>query len=274
MSVQIKCHNISVAFATQGEPVFALRDVSLNIRQGEWVALVGRNGSGKSTLGRVLAGLCPVSKGTVRRALPATPTRLPIATVFQNPDAQIVGQTVYEDVCFGLENLAVPPTELHSRAVQALSRVGLLAKRDHPVETLSGGQKQLLCIASALALEPAAMVFDEATSMQNPGARAAILNVVRDLHRAGMTIVWITQWMSELAFADRVVALEDGRLAFDGSVTAFFYEEQPGSPSPCETLGFEAPFAVQVATRLRQRGLFPDARPITPEDLAAVVSSR
>jgi energy-coupling factor transport system ATP-binding protein len=274
MSVLIECHNISVAFATQGEPVFALRDVSLTIRQGEWVALVGRNGSGKSTLGRVLAGLCPVSKGTVRRTLPESPTRLGVAVVFQNPDAQIVGQTVYEDVCFGLENLGVPEAELHSRAMQALSRVGLLAKRDHRVETLSGGQKQLLCIASALALEPAVMVFDEATSMQNPGARAAILDVVRHLHRTGMTVVWITQWMSELAFADRVVALEDGRLVFDGSVPAFFYAEQPGAPSPCETLGFEAPFAVQVATRLRGRGLFPDARPVTPEDLAAVVSGR
>jgi energy-coupling factor transport system ATP-binding protein len=277
----------SVAFQTPGGNIPAFNHVSLNIQKGEWLAVVGPNGSGKSTLARVMAGLCEVSRGQITRSF--TPSlglksgRIQI--VFQNPDAQIVGQTVFEDVCFGLENHAVATADISSRVHHALDLVGLSKYIHAEVDALSGGQKQLLCIASALALEPSAIIFDEATSMLDPLARDHILQIVKELHQRGTTIIWMTQWMDELSHATRVVALRDGTLFFEGDTREFFYGKSANDAellpsvcgasqttvSACETLGFPRPYVVQVALELQRLGASLPLLPISPEELSQVV---
>lgn len=288
--------DVSVAFQSTDEVIPVLHHISLKIREGEWLALVGPNGSGKSTLGRVLSGLCGLSSGSIRHgqsvesSTPNSAHQAPrerwgqrphrAQIVFQNPDAQIVGQTVFEDVAFGLENHAVPAVDIPDRVADALAAVGLQAYIHADVDTLSGGQKQLLCIASAIALRPSALVFDEATAMLDPLAREHVLQAVGQLHARGTTIVWITQWMEELAYAQRVVALQEGWVCFDGSPAKFFYGEAEGvdtegttanSESRCEALGFRPPYSVEVANALRQQGVHLDRLPVSLQELRSVV---
>ncbi|MBL0386846.1 ATP-binding cassette domain-containing protein [Tumebacillus sp. ITR2] len=239
---------------------FVLQEVDLEVRRGDWIAIIGRNGSGKSTLGRVMAGLLPVSRGVCERGDGR------VQLVFQNPDAQIVGETVWEDVCFGLENLAVPTEEMPARAEAALSKVGLLEKKDADVSTLSGGQKQLLAVAGCLAMQAEVLIFDEATSMLDPESRASLLRVAADLHLTGRTVVWITQWMDEVVRAERVAALETGRVVFEGTPEQFFYGRD-GEDSPSDRLHFAPPYAVQVARALEQTGVALRTRPLLPEQV-------
>jgi energy-coupling factor transport system ATP-binding protein len=279
LGADIQIQDVSVVLRTADGTTPVLHHLNLNIHAGEWVAIVGRNGSGKSTLSRVLAGLCPVSAGRVRIQVDGgshtanpSPTPAPVVQmVWQNPDAQLVGETVYEDVCFGLENRAVPTDEMPQRAMGALRQVGLAALADRPVTTLSGGQKQLLCIAACLAMEPDVMVFDEATAMLDPASRKRVLTVVEDLQRRGTTIVWITQWLDELVRAQRVVALDGGQVVFDGTPTAFFYASPADQPSACEQLGFPPPYAVALAQRLIRDGRQVPGRPLSAGELVEVL---
>ncbi|MEF3305039.1 ABC transporter ATP-binding protein, partial [Paenibacillus sp. GYB003] len=184
-----------VALQTGNGSETVLRRLNLRIDEGECVAVVGRNGSGKSTLLRALAGLAEVAGGETEQACgPHKPARI----VFQNPDAQIVGETVYEDISFGLENMAVAPEAMPSRVRSALDAVGLDVPPDRPVEHLSGGQKQLLCIAGAIATGARALLLDEPTSMLDPEAKADVLRVIRRLREDGATVVWTTQALDEL----------------------------------------------------------------------------
>ncbi|WP_074951192.1 ATP-binding cassette domain-containing protein [Alicyclobacillus macrosporangiidus] len=243
-------HDVSVALAGEtGQITFALRGVHLAVHPGEWLLVMGRNGSGKSTLGRVMAGLCGVSRGQVVRR-PGASVRL----VFQNPDAQLVGQTVAEDVAFGLQVQGLTPDEMERRSQAALRTVGLEKLRDQSVAHLSGGQKQLLCTASALALEPAVLVFDEATAMLDAGARQALRAVARRLCAAGAAVVWITQIIEELAWADRMVLLDEGRVVFEGTPRQFVTPEA-GEDPPCQRFGFPLPWASAIAMDLRNRGV-------------------
>ncbi len=243
-----------------------LGDITLRVQRGEWLAVVGPNGSGKSVLARVMGGLCAVSRGTVQHTGRT-------AIVFQNPDAQIIGDTVREDVCFALEMNAIPEPETLGRLHMALSAVGLTALADDATEHLSGGQKQLLASAAAVALLPDVAIFDEATSMLDPAARERVTAVARRLHRRGAAIVWVTQWLEELALADRVIALANGRIVHDGTPAAFFYGDPAETEeSPCDRLGFAPPFVVQTARELFTRcGPLP-IWPLTPEELAHCVA--
>lgn len=270
MDAVFRLTDVSVAFAGAEEIRPVLQELDVQINRGEWVALVGRNGSGKSTLGRVLAGLLPISRGEMERMAST------VQMVFQNPDAQIVGETVWEDVCFGLENFAVPPAEMPARVERALAQVGLTAKKDADVATLSGGQKQLLAVAGCLAMEADVLIFDEATSMLDPQSRARLLQVAKEVHRTGRTVLWITQWMDELGHADRVIALEQGRVAYAGTPEAFFYEREDADRlgAPCEQLGFALPYVVQVARELELRGVRLQRRPLVPEEMGEAVMGR
>lgn len=283
MRNQFEFRDVSVAFQTPTGPLPVLNHISFEIPEGDWVTIVGPNGSGKSTVGRVLAGLCAVSSGSLQCGLAKNDCH--VQMVFQNPDAQIVGQTVYEDICFGLENTAVPAADMPNRVNAALALVGLQAYTDASVERLSGGQKQLLCIASALALRPAAIVFDEATAMLDPLSREHVLRVVKDLHTRGMTVIWITHWMEELMYAKRVIALKQGRVCFSGSPRAFFYTSAGASGvnredsydgthtplTPCEALGFSLPYSVQVVRALAKMGVHMPCEPISAEQLSLAV---
>ncbi|WP_248925170.1 energy-coupling factor ABC transporter ATP-binding protein [Paenibacillus hamazuiensis] len=253
--------------------ISALEDVNLRIRSGEWISLVGRNGSGKSTLIRVLAGLLPVQEGSMDRGFCGDG---PIPIVMQNPDVQWVGDTPWEDVVFALEQLGERPERIASHAEDTLRRVGLGPQMHGRMAELSGGQKQLAAIAGCLAADAPLLLFDEATSMLDPVSRRQVLEAARHQHRSGKTVVWSTQHSGEIAPGDRVVALQEGRVVFDGLAESFYYgtgsEAEGMDEACCLRLGFEPPYAVQVARELLRLGARLRLLPLTTEQLAEAVT--
>jgi energy-coupling factor transport system ATP-binding protein len=254
-----------------GGQVAALRGVDLAVERGEFVALVGPNGSGKSTLARHFNGLLLPTAGQVRVEGLLTcddrnlwTVRQRVGMVFQNPDNQLVASTVEEDVAFGPENQALPPAEIRRRVDEALDAVGLAEYRTHPPQMLSGGQKQLVAIAGALATRPACIVFDEPTSMLDPPGRRQILETIRRLNAGeGITVVLITQSMDEAASARRVLVMDGGRIAMDGPPERVFEQRER-----LRALGLDLPQAVEIAHRLRGWGMSLPAGLLTMETLA------
>jgi energy-coupling factor transport system ATP-binding protein len=262
----------SVSFSYPGEASPALADISLSIAPGEYLALVGRNGSGKSTLIRLLDGLRKASSGKVLvapagaayldAADPANDhaIRSSVALVFQSPQDQIVSTLVEEDVAFGPENLGLPRAEIETRVAEALAATGLSDERKRPSLFLSAGQQQRLAIAGALAMKPSCIAFDEATSMLDPPSRAEILDLIDTLVDRGITVVHATHDMAEAARASRVIALESGRMAFDGRPEELFMPGQAGATKDSTRageLGLGLPPAASLALEL---GLEPVAR--------------
>jgi len=274
----------TVAFRSQSHESnlsVALKDVDFQVQYGEMVALAGPNGSGKSTLARVLAGVLPLSKGWLHQSPADSRSRSGpglaeeigaaprVQLIFQNPDAQMVGETVFEDVAFGLENYCYPSENIEEQVMRALAQVHLENFVRQPVQSLSGGQKALLCIASALAVEAGVLIFDEATAMLDVATRQQVLTAAKQLHEDGTTVIWVTQWMDEVAQFPRVVGLDSGTVQFDGHPRDFFY----GHPSPCRQLGLVPPYAVEVCDALRRQGVPLPGRPVTLDDLAEEVAS-
>lgn len=234
------------------QPLEALAGIDLEITAGEYVAIVGANGSGKSTLARHLNGLLAPTTGTVLAAgldtrkeadLPAI--RRQVQMVFQRPDTQIVATVVEEDVAFGPENFGVAEDALASRVQSALQTVGMWELRDRPPHFLSGGQKQRLAIAGALAVQPQALILDEATAMLDPAGRSAVLGLLESLHGQGITIVTITHEMEEAAMAGRVIVLSRGKVALDGTPREVF-----GQAGKIRELGLDVPAVAELALRL------------------------
>lgn len=244
-------------------------DVSLQICEGEWLAVVGPNGSGKSTLASVLLGLSPISEGSLSRSADAESS---VKGVLQLPDMQFIGDTVEDefDLVYANSGLRAEEREEWERGI--LASVGLRLSPSRALSTLSGGQKQLVNVAMALASQPHMLVCDETTAMLDPAARQAVLAAVRTAHRQGTTIVWITHRMEEAAEATRIIAFGEGCVTFDGGPRAFFYGE--GDASPCERLGFDLPYAVQTARHLREQGVVLASQPLTLEELAVAVACR
>jgi energy-coupling factor transport system ATP-binding protein len=268
----IQVQGLEHAYALEdGKQVHALRGVDLLIDRGEFVAIIGPNGSGKSTLARHFNGLLLPTTGQVcvDGLLTADPRHLPmirqrVGMVFQNPDNQLVASTVEEDVAFGPENLALPSDEIRRRVDEALEIVGLADCATHPPHMLSGGQKQKVAIAGALATRPDCIVFDEPSSMLDPPGRQQVLDTIRRLNDEGMTIVLITQWMDEAAMAGRIVVMNAGRIVLDGPPGMVFTAPSAkgdhtvpngiGLPLLVE-MGLDRPFAAEIADRLREQGL-------------------
>ncbi|NLM71951.1 MAG: ATP-binding cassette domain-containing protein [Synergistaceae bacterium] len=203
----------------------ALSGVTLQVREGEWLALIGSNGSGKSTLAKHLNALLVPTQGdcTVFGMSTKDPNnvyaiRSSVAMVFQNPDNQIVGSVVEEDAAFGPENQGLPPEQIEKRVENALLSAGLLAKRRMPTYTLSGGEKQRLAVAGALAMDCPCLVLDEPTAMLDPQGRSELLAILRSLHEGGKTIVSITHRLEEILYCDWTVVLVEGRIAWEGTV--------------------------------------------------------
>lgn len=264
----IQFHGVGFSYPAGGR---ALEGVSFSVAPGEFVAVAGANGSGKSTLARLCNGLLLPSEGEATVAGvglgPDAPQagdaslwrlRQQVGLVFQHPDNQLVAATVEEDVAFGPENLGLPPAEIRRRVEGALRLVGLQTLRDRPPHRLSGGQKQLVAIAGVLAMEPQILILDEPTAMLDPRAAATVLEVVHRLHREkGLTVLWITHRMEEVARAQRVLVLSGGRLAADTTPTALFSGQAfPGDgDGGLARFGLELPDVALLAHRLRQRGL-------------------
>ena len=233
-------------------PIEALRGINLCIYPGEYVAIIGANGSGKSTLARHLNALLLPSRGRVLAAgLPTDHTdqrgaiRRVVQMVFQQPDSQIVATTVEEDVAFGLENFGIPEAEMPAQVRAALETVGMWELRARPPHRLSAGQKQRVAIAGALALNPQALILDEATSMLDPAGRRAVVEVLRLFQAQGTTLVTITHEMEEAAEANRVIVLQRGEVVMDGDPHEVF-----ARAAELRSLGLDIPPLADLSLRL------------------------
>lgn len=257
-----------------GNEVSALNGINLDIPVGEFVAIIGANGSGKSTLARHLnALLLPTSGKCIVDGLDTTEEknlwdiRQHVGMVFQNPDNQIVAAIVEEDVAFGPENIGVPGPEIRERVERALAAVGMSDYAKHAPHLLSGGQKQRIAIAGVLALEPRVIVLDEPTAMLDPQGRQEIVRTVKKLNKEkGITIVYITHYMTEALEADRVVVMEKGHIRFSGTPHEVF-----SRVDELEKVGLEAPLAAKIASELRKSGIKLPEEIITDEELAEVL---
>ena len=235
----------------------ALDNVGVHIRKGEFVAVLGANGSGKSTFAKHINGLLEPEEGRVYVGGYDTSDgdnllkiRQMAGMVFQNPDNQIIAQTVEEDVAFGPENIGVPTEEMQSRVDEALERVGLTAEKYNSPNRLSGGQKQRVAIAGVLAMKPECIILDESTAMLDPAGRREVISTVRELNRKdGITIILITHYMNEAADADRILVMNSGKIVMDGSPREIF-----SKPEELKDYKLEVPGITELAYRLRKAG--------------------
>lgn len=269
--IMIQTEHMSHTYQDEsGNVVYALDDVSLSIRKGEFVSIIGTNGSGKSTLAKHFNVLLTPSKGTV--TVLGMDTKDPkhlwdirqhVGMVFQNPDNQIVAAVVEEDVAFGPENLGVEPKEIRRRVDEALANVNMTDYALHSPGLLSGGQKQRIAIAGVLAMKPDCIVLDEPTAMLDLAGRQEVLDTVHRLNKEeGITIVYITHFMEEAVTSDRVVVMKNGKLLHDGTPREIF------SQVPMlKELGLDVPVAAEVATKLRLDGVTLSNGIITEEEL-------
>lgn len=245
--------------------VYALRGVTAFFPAGSWTAVVGSNGSGKSTMAKAAAGLGTVSSGRIMKE-----DGVLTYIVLQNPDSQLIGETVLEEVslCLAADGSIAGKVQL---VRELLEQVGLHVPLDTLVTTLSGGQKQLLNLASCLAAGANFIILDEITSMLDPASRALVLEAVQRIHRSGTAILWITHRPEELGFADRVLAMEAGQVVYDGESRHFFYPQDGEEGSPCERLGMELPYTVRVVRQLERKGYSIPERPVHARELKEVV---
>lgn len=240
----------------------ALEDVNLEIKDGEYIAVLGHNGSGKSTFAKLMNLILVPSVGKIYidgkdisggdlSDDDVFDVRGKIGMVFQNPDNQLVATVVEEDVAFGPENLGLPREEIRKRVDEALAVVGMTEYSEHAPHKLSGGQKQRVAIAGIIAMKPRVIIFDESTAMLDPRGRVEILDIMEKLNREeGITILNITHYMDEAARADRVIVVNDGRVAFDGTAKEVFAKRRE-----LHEMGLEAPHGRELIEELRANGV-------------------
>lgn len=234
-----------------------IKDVSIKIDRGEFVAVLGHNGSGKSTLAKLLNAINLPDEGTVlingmdtRDEKNLYDIRRTVGMVFQNPDNQIVATVVEEDVAFALENIGVEPKEIRRRVDEALKTVGMYEYREHAPHKLSGGQKQRVAIAGVLAMKPDCIVLDEPTAMLDPIGRREIMSTIKELNAMGVTIVLITHYMDEAAQAKRVVVIDSGRIVMDDKPKMVFSQVE----ALC-SLGLDVPQVTELTYELIKEGV-------------------
>ena len=235
----------------------ALAGVDITVARGEFVAVLGHNGSGKSTLAKHINCLLSPTSGImwVKGISVADEERLwdirsSVGMVFQNPDNQIIATIVEEDVAFGPENLGVPPVEIRKRVDEALLSVGMAEFAENPPHFLSGGQKQRVAIAGILAMRPDIIVLDEPTAMLDPIGRREVMSVVKKLNTEGITIIFITHYMDEAAQADRIIVMEEGKVAMTGTPAEVFAQI-----APLKAIGLDVPQVAEIADGLRRAGV-------------------
>ena len=257
-------------------PVLALRGVDTAIEKGSFVVVLGHNGSGKSTFAKCLNAILLPCGGKVyvegmdtQDEACLLEIRRRVGMVFQNPDNQIVANVVEEDVAFAPENLGVASEEIRRRVDDALAAVDMTAFMTHAPHLLSGGQKQRVAIAGVIAMEPECIVLDEATAMLDPIGRQEVLSAVHKLNREkGITVVLITHHMNEAEDADRVIVMDDGKIALDGTPKEVFTQVEP-----LRDMGLTVPDTVDLLDRLRKDGLEVPLDALTVEECAAAITA-
>lgn len=278
MTTAIQVNDLHYTYEGQdgGETHIVFDGLNLSIEQGSFVAVLGHNGCGKSTLAKHFNAILLPAGGSVtvygmdtKDEEKLLAVRQHVGMVFQNPDNQLIAAIVEDDVAFGPENLGVLPKEIRSRVDEALAVVGMTKFRSFAPHLLSGGQKQRIAIAGALAMQTECLVFDEATAMLDPEGRAEILAVVQKLHKEQhKTIVYITHFMEEAAAADRIIVLDHGRLAMDGTPREVFAQ------ADClQKLGLDVPLVVELGARLRQDGIALPQAIVTADDLVQALGA-
>lgn len=249
----------------------AVDEVDLDVSQGEFVAILGHNGSGKSTLAKHINAILYPTEGTVlvdgmdtRQESNIWKIRQKAGMVFQNPDNQIIGQVVEEDVGFGPENMGVPTKEIWERVEESLKAVGMYEFRKHSPNKLSGGQKQRVSIAGVIAMHPKCIILDEPTAMLDPNGRKEVIRAVRALNQVeGVTILLITHYMEEVIYADRVIVMDKGKAVMQGTPKEIFSQVEK-----LKSLRLDVPQVTLLAYELKQKGLpLPDGI-LTTEELA------
>ena len=245
-----------------------LENISLEVRRGEFISLIGPNGCGKSTLMRLMNGLltpcsgCVTVDGIDTKSVKELPrVRQLVGMVFQNPDTQIVGMTVEEDVAFGPGNLGLPPAEIRRRVDRSLERAGILELASRAPHSLSSGEKQLVAVSGVLAMEPGYLILDEATAYLDPAGKGRVLEVVSELNREGIAVIHVTHHMDDAAKAGRVIVMAGNGILMDGPPAEVF-----GKAGILAEHGLTTPAAAGLAERLREAGLpIPDGV-LTMED--------
>ena len=275
----IKAENLSYRYDGddgQGSPV--LRGLSLEISEGEFVAVLGHNGSGKSTLAKLLNMILTPVEGKIyimgrditdenMTEADVLELRKNIGMVFQNPDNQLVATIVEDDVAFGPENLGVPSAEIRQRVDSVLAGVGMSEYAKHEPHRLSGGQKQRVAIAGIMAMLPKCIIFDESTAMLDPVGRQEVMDSILKLNREkNITVIIITHYMEEAAMADRIVVLNDGQLVLDGTPSYVFEQERV-----LRECGLNLPQCTELIHRLRDNGIELDGECTSVEACAELI---
>ena len=264
------CH-VSHTFETEeGKTFDALKDVTAQIKKGEFTAIIGTNGSGKSTLARHLNALLIPTEGELivegmrtSDAGRVWDIRQKVGMVFQNPDNQLVAAVVEEDVALGPENLGVPPEEIRERVDLALEKVGMTSYREQAPSMLSGGQKQRVAIAGVLAMKPDCIVLDEPTAMLDPKGRKEVMDTIHELNKTeGITIVLITHFMEEAVTADHILVIDRGVLKMEGTPREIFSQADRVTE-----IGLDVPVPADLARRLRKKGMAVSEKCMTDEEL-------
>lgn len=260
----------------QLEPVKAIDNVNISIKQGSFTAIIGKNGSGKSTLAKNINALLLPSSGAVyvKGLNTADETKLweirQIAgMVFQNPDNQLVSTIVEDDVAFGPENLGVEPAEIRRRVDASLYAVNMYDERKKAPHLLSGGQKQRIAIAGVIAMRPECIILDEPTAMLDPHGRYEVMEIIEKLHQDGITILLITHFMDEAAKAERVIVMDEGKVVLDGSPIEVFARAED-----IKAINLDVPFAVELAHRLRKRNIYIPEHIINTEEMVDYIACR
>ena len=265
MNTMIECRNLIFKYTAgeNQEEKIAINDVNLQIKEGEFIAILGHNGSGKSTMAKHMNALLIPTEGKMLVNKMDTSDmnnlwniRETAGMVFQNPDNQLVATIVEEDVAFGPENLGVPPEEIRKRVDEALERVGMSEYKRHAPHLLSGGQKQRIAIAGILAMKPKCIIFDEPTAMLDPSGRKEVLDTIIDLNKNyGITVILITHYMDEAAKADRIDVMDKGKLILDGKPRDVF-----SNVEKMKSIGLDVPQVTELSYELQKAGINIDTR--------------
>lgn len=257
----IKFDNVSYSYTGEEREreIFAVKNLSLEVKKGEFLAILGHNGSGKSTCAKLMNMILTPNEGKIYvdgkditsddlTEGDVLDIRKKVGMVFQNPDNQIVATIVEEDVAFGPENLGVPPSEIRKRVDEALEIVNMSEYARHAPHKLSGGQKQRVAIAGIIAMKPECIIFDESTAMLDPMGRRDVMNTILRLNREeGITVILITHYMNEASLADRVIVMRNGEIYLEGEPKTVFCETER-----LWSAGLEVPQGVELIYKLNK----------------------
>ncbi len=266
----VEVNNISFEYIAEEDRFKAIDNLSLDIKEGEFLVIIGHNGSGKSTLSKNLNAILMPTEGSIlidgmdtREEDKLWDIRQTAGMVFQNPDNQIVATVVEEDVAFGPENLGIEPKEIRKRVDESLKSVGIYELRDRQPHLLSGGQKQRVAIAGIIAMKPKCIIFDEATAMLDPSGRKEVMNTIKRLNKEeNISIIHITHFMEEAVDANRVIVMEKGKKVLEGTPREVF-----SNVDMLKRIGLDVPYMTELSMELSKEGLDIDSDILTVDEM-------